>query len=238
MRPETRIIAFIFARGGSKGIPRKNLQDLGGRPLIAHSIQRALAIPSIERVVVSTDDAEIAEVSRSFGAEVPFERPAELAGDTAPEYLAWKHAIAEMTAKTGPFDIMVSLPATSPLRSVDDVSRCIRELIQNPDADAVITVQQASRNPYFNMVVIDGLGYCSVVNGASGCARRQDAPKVYDVTTVAYASRTRFVESSSSLFDGRIRCVEVPRERAVDIDDPMDLEIARMLFQRNAHPKK
>jgi N-acylneuraminate cytidylyltransferase len=233
-----RIIAFIFARGGSKGIPRKNLQDLGGRPLIAHSIECALAIQSIERVVVSTDDAEIAEVSRSFGAEVPFERPAELAGDTAPEYLAWKHAIAEMTARIGPFDIMVSLPATSPLRSVEDVSRCINELIENPDADAVITVQQASRNPYFNMVVIDDSGYCSVVNGASGCSRRQDAPKVYDVTTVAYATRTRFVENSSSLFDGRIRCVEVPRERAVDIDDPMDLEIARMLFQRNARPRK
>ncbi len=230
-----RIIAFIFARGGSKGIPKKNLQDLGGRPLIAHSIECAHSIPDIERVVVSTDDTEIAEVSRSFGADVPFIRPAEIAGDTASEYLAWKHAIAEMTSRDGPFDLMVSLPATSPLRSKVDVTACLEKIKEYPETDAVLTVQKASRNPYFNMVVVDESGHCSVVNGNSGCTRRQDAPKVYDVTTVAYVATTRFVARSTSLFEGKIRCIEVPRERAVDIDEMMDLEIARYLYGRRSH---
>ncbi len=227
-----RTIGFIFARGGSKGIPRKNLQELGGKPLIAHSILCGLAVPGIERMVVSTDNEEIAGVARDYGAEVPFLRPAELAGDASPEFLSWKHAVVEMRRRIGDFDLMISLPTTSPLRSPEDVGNCLREIESNPEADAVITVQKASRNPFFNMVKIKTSGFCELVGKGEGISRRQDAPEVFDITTVAYAVRTHFIENSDSLFEGRLRCVEVPKERAVDIDDRLDLEWARFLMTR------
>ena len=232
-----RVIAFVFARGGSKGIPRKNLQDLGGKPLIAHSIACALGIPEVERVVVSTDDPEIAEVARFYGAEVPFIRPAELASDSSSEHAAWQHAVAEMTRQTGSFDILLSLPTTSPLRAPEDVLNCLREIESHPEADLVLTVQKAQRSPYFNMVQRDEEGFCHLVCGEGGVIRRQDAPEVYDITTVAYAARVRFVEHSNSLFEGRLRCVEVPRERAVDIDEPLDLEWARFLWGQSRERK-
>ena len=100
-----KIVGFVFARGGSKGIPRKNLCLLGGKPLIVHAIEAALASRHISRVVISTEDEEIARVAREHGAEVPFMRPAELASDTAPEWLAWQHAIRAVTAATGRISI-------------------------------------------------------------------------------------------------------------------------------------
>ncbi|MEI6321676.1 MAG: acylneuraminate cytidylyltransferase family protein [bacterium] len=233
-----RTICFIFARGGSKGIPRKNLQDLGGKPLLAHSIICGLALSDVERVVVSTDDEEIAEVARCYGAEVPFIRPLELAGDTSSEFMAWKHAVGEMTQRTGSFDWMLSLPATSPLRSSEDVQKCLIEMAAHPLADAVITVQKAIRNPHFNMVKRDQDGFCRLVCAGQGVARRQDTPEVFDVTTVAYLAKTSFVINSGFLFEGNLRCVEIPKERAVDIDDALDLEWARFLLkQRTVHEK-
>ena len=112
----TKTFAFIFARGGSKGIPRKNIKPLGGKPLIAWSIDTALQCPSIDRVIVSTDDPEIGDVARLHGAEVPFIRPKELAGDTSAEWYAWRHAVDFFEAQSCQFDKFVSLPATSPLR--------------------------------------------------------------------------------------------------------------------------
>ena len=128
MKPN--IIGCIFARGGSKGVPRKNVRPLAGRPLIAYAIETALASRWIGRVVVSTDDAEIAAIARQYGAEVPFMRPAELARDDSPEWLAWQHAIRSL----GEMDALVSVPPTSPLRTVDDVDGCIQVLLES-DAD-------------------------------------------------------------------------------------------------------
>ncbi|MEI8293307.1 MAG: acylneuraminate cytidylyltransferase family protein [bacterium] len=227
-----KVIAFVFARGGSKGIIKKNLQILDGKPLIAHSIECAHSIDRIDRVIVSTEDQEIAEVARSYGAEVPFMRPMHLALDSSAEYLAWKHAIQEVFARSGKFDIMLSLPATSPLRSVEDVTKCLNESINFPEADAVITVQKASRSPYFNMVKKDADGFCSLVIQSDGYVRRQDVPEVFDVTTVAYAVRTDFVMRSTSLFEGKVRCIEVPATRAIDIDEPLDLEFAKFLTHK------
>lgn len=233
-----RTICFIFARGGSRGIPRKNLQDLGGKPLLAHSITCGLAVSGVERVVVSTDDEEIAEVARHYGAEVPFIRPLELAGDASSEFMAWKHAVGKMIQRTGSFDLMLSLPATSPLRSPGDVQKCLIEMEAHPLADGVITVQKAVRNPYFNMVKRDQDGFCRLVCAGQGVVRRQDTPEVFDVTTVAYIAKTSFVMNSGSLFEGNLRCVEIPRERAVDIDDALDLEWARFLLRKqSAHEK-
>ncbi len=227
-----RTFSVVFARGGSKGIPRKNLQDLGGLPLIAHSIRIGLSHPDIERVLVSTDDPEIAAVARNHGADVPLLRPAELAGDDSPEFSAWKHAVVQAKDLYGPFDCMISLPATSPLRSIMDVSSTLDELCRHPDCDIVVTAQPAQRNPFFNMLDRDTNGFCRLLMEGNYASGRQGAPEVFDLCTVAYAARTEFVESASNIFDGRMRMVEIPRERAIDIDDMLDLDIARFLYGR------
>ena len=121
-------VAFIFARGGSKGIPGKNKFKLNGKPLIAHSIEIALECPSICDVIVSTDDRNIAQIAKKFGALVPFMRPAELATDDSNEFDSWKHAINEYEKiYNNKIDIFISLPATSPLRLVDDIENCIKK---------------------------------------------------------------------------------------------------------------
>ncbi len=224
--------AFIFARGGSKGISRKNVRLLGGKPLIAHAIDIALACPALGRVLVSTDDAEIAAVALDCGAHVPFLRPAELASDTASEWLAWRHAIEWVETHEAPFEIFVSLPATSPFRTVADVQACIDRLLSSPDTDIVVTVKKAERSPYFNMVTLDPSGHAAVVmanQSSSQVVRRQDAPVVYDMTTVAYVARTAFIKEHSGIFAGRVGVVEIPPERALDIDTPYDLRLAQLL---------
>jgi N,N'-diacetyl-8-epilegionaminate cytidylyltransferase len=229
----SRVVGFIFARGGSKGVPRKNLRLLAGKPLIAHAIETVRASSLVERIVVSTDDAEIAAVANQFGAEVPFMRPPELARDNSPEWLAWQHAIRALQSEGDPFDIFLSVPTTSPLRSVEDIDACIYQLLRS-DADVVITVRPAERNPYFNMVVLDAGGYARLVISPSeeNVANRQAAPAVFDMTTVAYAARPAFVLKHSSVFEGRVRTIVVPQQRALDIDTEFDLEIAEFLMAR------
>lgn len=222
-----RTFAFIFARGGSKGLPGKNIKRLGGIPLIAHGIRLAQAMERIERIFVSTDDAQIAAVARQFGADV-IERPATLATDTASEWLAWQHAIQHVRALGLDFDVFLSLPATSPLRSALDVSQCLDALEE--ETDVVITVTPSARSPYFNMVVTNEAGLARVVLGTAALQRRQDAPPVYDITTVAYVARPDFILAHERLFDGRVRPVVVPKERAVDIDDEFDFKVAQALL--------
>ena len=225
-----RTIAFIFARGGSKGVPGKNIKLLGGKPLIVHSIEVAKACAGIETVIVSTDDKAIAEVAQRHGAEAPFIRPAELATDSASEWLAWRHAIEWVRKDRGNFDAMVSLPATSPFRNRSDVQSCIQALADDPAADIVISVKDADRSPYFNMVTLDDHGYAGLVIKPQGAiTRRQDAPAVYDITTVAYAARPDFVMQKNGLFEGRVKTVKVPAERALDIDTPYDFMIAEAI---------
>lgn len=231
------VIGFIFARGGSKGLPGKNIKPLGGKPLIAHAIEIGMACRQIDAVIVSTEDAQIAEVARDFGAETPFTRPAELAADDSPEWLSWQHAIAWIRKHRGPFDIFVSLPPTAPFRAVVDVENCIECLVMNPDTDIVLTGSQATRSPYFNMVKCSPDGVASLAIEGRRYARRQDAPELFDLTTVAYAARPDFVMSNQRIFDGTVRMVEVPTDRALDIDTAYDFEIAEFLASRK-HSKR
>ncbi|MBI6853131.1 acylneuraminate cytidylyltransferase family protein [Pseudomonas cichorii] len=222
----TGIYAFIFARGNSKGLPEKNIKRLGEKPLLAHSIDVARQVPAIQKIFVSTDSLVIADVARQYGAEV-IERPCELATDEAPEWLAWQHAIQHLVARGERFDLFVSLPATSPLRSSEDVQACIQAAT---DVDVVVTVTPASRSPFFNMLVRDEQGISSIVCSGENFHRRQDAPEVYDMTTVAYVARPQYILDNTKLFAGRVRSVVVPRERAVDIDDIYDFKMAEFFL--------
>lgn len=220
--------AFVFARGGSKGLPGKNVMPLGGIPLVGRSILVAREVGSIDRVFVSTDDAQIAAVARDFGAEV-IDRPAELASDQAPEWLAWQHAVRHVRERHGGFDVFVSLPATSPLRSPDDVRASLAAL--DADADAVVCVTPAARSPYFNMVRRAPDGRVAIML-QSDAVRRQDAgADLFDLTTVAYVTRPEFILAQTGLFKGRVASVVVPRERAIDIDDEFDFVVADALHR-------
>jgi len=224
----------VFARGGSKGVPGKNLRKVGGMPLVGHSIQIGLATPQIEEFFCSTDSEEIADAARGFGASIPFMRPAELAGDESPEWDAWQHfAKYLMAAGARDDDAMVSLPTTSPLRHVDDVQSAIA-LYESSSADAVVTTTEASRSPWFNMVTVDGEGHVQVLLGSEsgGPARRQDTPKVFDLTTVAYVASLSHILSAPRLFAGVVAGLEIPKERALDIDTELDLDIADFLVRR------
>lgn len=230
-----RVCSFIFARGGSKGLPGKNIRPLGSKPLIAWSIEHALAVKRIERVIVSTDSEEIAAVARVYGAEVPFMRPAELARDGSPEWLAWRHALTYLLETDGSLpETMVSVPITAPLRLPHDIENCLDEY-QKGDADMVITVTDAHRSPYFNMVKTNADGTVGlVIPSQSAIARRQDAPEVYDMATVAYVARPEFVMTHNAIFEGRVRAIQVPPERAIDIDTLLDFQIAECLLNLRA----
>ena len=212
-------------------MPGKNIRALGGKPLIAWSIEHAQAVKRINRLIVSTDSEEIAEVARQYGAEVPFIRPAELARDDSPEWHAWQHALSYVQKTDGVLpEAMVSVPTTAPLRLPIDIENCLDEY-ENNDADIIISVTEAHRNPYFNMVKPNADGTVALVNPPiSAITQRQDAPEIFDMTTVAYVSRPEFVMTGNSLFEGRVRQVYIPVERAIDIDTPLDFMIAECLL--------
>jgi len=226
-------LASIFARGGSKGLPGKNLLPLMGKPLLVWAIEQAQAVKDINRVIVSTDSPAIAEMARKHGAEVPFLRPAELSMDTSAEWLAWRHALEWIRKETGKLpDAMVVVPTTSPLRLPSDIEAALERFAEG-NAEAVLTVTPARRNPCFNMVQKNCDGTVRLILPLDATvSRRQDAPEFYDISTLAYVVAPSFVLSSAGLFAGRVRVVEVPAERAVDIDNLTDFEFAEFLMQR------
>jgi N-acylneuraminate cytidylyltransferase len=220
---------FIFARGGSKGVPGKNVKPLGGLPLIGHAIRTGQESGMLDRIIVSTDDTQIARIARDLGAEAPFKRPEELAQDTSPEWLAWQHAVDQMDD----FDTFVSLPCTSPMRNGEDVRNCI-ELFERGGCDVVVTAREAERHPSFNMVTIDENGYAAIaLPPKEHITRRQDAPAVFDLTTVCYVSTPGFIRRHSGVFQGRVKAAIIPAERALDIDTELDFAFAEFMMERN-----
>ena len=230
------IVAVIPARGGSKGVPRKNIRPLGGKTLIAHAIHTALASKLIDRVVVSTDDDEIASVARQFGAEVPFMRPKELARDDSPEWLTWQHAIRTLNEMDGTsrMKVFVCVSPTAPLRSVEDVDKCIQTFLES-DADLVLAVKPSEQSPYYNMMNLSEDGYARlIVPPEQPVDRRQDAPQAYLITPVAYVLSPGFILRARSMLEGKVKAVVIPPERAVDIDTELDFKFAELLMSESS----
>ncbi len=220
-------IATICARGGSTGLPGKNIRALHGKPLIAWTIEQALACPAIERVFVSTDDAAIAELARRHGAEVPFMRPAQLATSTAAKLPVIRHLVAGVEAMGVAVDRIVDLDPTSPLRSADDIVACIALL--DAETDVVITGYPAEKNPYFNMVELDAAGHAALVKTLPGAVTsRQQAPAVYSMNASVYVWWRRTLERG--LWDGAARLHVMPRERSIDVDTLLDFRLVELLM--------
>lgn len=222
---------MICARGGSKGLPGKNLKILDGDPLIVRAIKQIKQIDRIDRILVSTDSRGIAEVAISAGAEVPFMRPSELAEDDSPEWEVWRHAVTYLKEVEGDCpDLLMVVPPTAPLRSKDDLESILDEY-ERGQADIVITVTDAHRSPYFNQVKIGDLGLASLaIHPKTSITRRQDTPEIFDVTTVAYVARPEFIMEKEGIFEGDVRTVFVPKERALDIDTDLDFRLAEFFL--------
>ncbi len=223
-------IITICARGGSAGVPGKNIRKLCGKPLIGWTIEQAFASGVADEVFVSTDSEDIAEVARSFGAHVPFLRPAELATSTAGKIPVIQHLVDWVETHKGPVDAILDLDPTSPLRDVADIQTCFDML--DADTDVVITGYEADKNPYFNMVELKPNGFyervCLPGNEVLG---RQSAPKVFAMNASIYVWH-RLSLSSSLWASPRIRLHVMPRESSIDIDHPIDFDLVELLMKK------
>ena len=222
-------IATICARGGSKGLPGKNIRPFAGQPLIAHSIRQALACRSLQGVYVSTDSEEIAQVARDAGAQVPYLRPAELATDQAGKLPVIEHLVRHLEGQGVAIDRIVDLQPTSPLRLPSDIDRALAI-----DEDLVLSVRAAADNPYFNLVerTVDGLLHLCKGNGST---RRQDTPAVYALNGSIYVWRRAALAHASAhgLWSVRAAAYEMPEWRSVDIDTLDDFDYAQWLHERH-----
>jgi CMP-N-acetylneuraminic acid synthetase len=231
-----RTIALIPARGGSKSIPRKNILAFAGHPLIAYSIAAGLAAESIERVIVSTDDAEIAEVARRYGAEVPFLRPVEVSLDDTPDLPVFQHALRWLSDREGyQPDIVVQLRPTSPFRRVWHIDQAVASLIKRPDADAVRTVCTPFQNP-FKMWRIAPNGTMTPLMAVDGVTEpynmpRQALPDVYWQTGYVDAAWAETILVKNSMTGSRILPLIIDPSEWIDIDSPDDWRRAERLLE-------
>lgn len=223
-------IGTICARGGSKGLPGKNLRPLLKKPLIEHTIEQALRCREIDAgVFVSTDDPEIANLAKSAGAIVPFLRPAELATDSAGKIAVIDHLQAFVLEQGVSFDRIVDMDPTCPLRSDSDINGCISLLTD--EFDVVYSVCEARKNPYFNMVELDKRGFARLVCVQGDIpVHRQGAPTVYEINGAVYVWHRQTLKKG--LWGGNARLYEMPTERSIDIDSELDFTLVELLMQR------
>ena len=220
------IVTFIFARGNSKGIKNKNLLKFKHTTLLGNAISQARKIKYSKRIFVSTDSIKIKKEALKYKAEVPFIRPKYLSTDTAPEIYAWRHAVDFLNNKLDIFpDYIVSVPTTSPLRRISDINKCLSLAIKN-ELDIVFAITSSHKNPHFNILVEKNGKLQIAIKKNKKIARRQDAPRSFDLTTVCYVFKPNYIKSNFNLFSGKVGYVNIPKQRAIDIDDKWDYRIA------------
>jgi CMP-N,N'-diacetyllegionaminic acid synthase len=220
-----RTLGLIPARGGSKGIPRKNVKLIAGKPLIVWTIEAALRSSLLDAVVVSTDDPEIAEVARCAGAQVPFMRPAELAQDKTPGIDPVLHALAQLPQ----FDSVLLLQPTSPLRNTDDIDACLR-LATQQHAPSVVSVSEPDTHPYWTYRLTGGQTLERFI-AAEPAARRQDLPAAVALNGALYFADANWLRRSGGLVGTETLAYVMPRERSIDLDTPLDWKFAELLLK-------
>lgn len=226
-----RVFAVIPARGGSKSIPGKNIKPLCGKPLLAWPIDVARQVGEIDRIIVSTDDPQIAAVARDFGAEV-YDRPAYLATDQALVIDALRDLIERLGAEGDPPEWIILLEPTCPLRTADDVRKCLA-LVESGEYDSVATFKDADLNPHRAWRITNGVPEV-FIPGAVPWLPRQELPKAYQLNGAVYIFRPALLrEESKSLLVGRLGAVLMPRERSQDIDDHLDFIIVEALMKES-----
>lgn len=226
-----KTLYVIPARGGSKGIPHKNIKPLAGKPLIGYSIDVARQLADDADICLTTDDPEIARTAESMGLNVPFLRPASLATDTCGTYEVLIHALDFYRDRGIDYDTLVLLQPTSPMRTADDVRAALA--LYSPDIDMVVTVKEAASNPYYNCYETDNDGFLHISKGDGGYTRRQDAPKVWEYNGAVYVINVESLRRMPLSAFTRRRMSVMPAERSVDLDTPVDWLIAEKLIENS-----
>lgn len=226
------ILGTICCRGGSKGVPGKNIKPLLGKPLIAYTIETALQTPLLNDVIISTDAIEIANVAKQYGANVPFMRPNDLATDTASKWPVFIHALETYEKLYNvTVDYLVDMDVTVPLKNANDINGAIQKALDDVSVDVVITGYEPERNPYFNMMEIKPNGFAEIVKKTDKpIVRRQDAPEVYSLTPAAYVIKKSALYNYEHWSKAKCKIYPIPRERAVDIDTEIDFKIVEFLM--------
>ena len=223
-RPKT--LAVIPARGGSKGVAKKNIKPLAGKPLIAWAIESALRSELLDAVVISTEDEEIAAVARDWGASVPFLRPSALARDDTPGIEPIMHALGQLPD----FDAVLVLQPTSPLRTTEDIDACI-ELAQKLRAPSAVSVTKPEKHPLW-MYRIDADLCLHALIDAPAVSRRQDLPAVYALNGALYYARTEWLHRHRTLVSAETVAYVMPPERSIDLDTLLHWEFAELLLKK------
>lgn len=234
-----KVIAIIPARGGSKGLPRKNILMLAGKPLIAWTIEQANCSKYIDKVIVSTEDDEISEIARKYEAEIPFLRPTELARDDSPTIDSIIHAINWFEEKGHYFDIVVLLEPTSPLRDVVDIDKCIEMLISHPAAKAIVSVAKLeSAHPEFNMIINDE-GLIRKLNGTTtfNVLRRQELEDIYFFEGSVYISEIPSLKQKRTFYHESTLAYVVPKYKSIEVDEISDLICIEALMKAKIERK-
>lgn len=234
MTSGAEVLGLVLARGGSKGIPRKNVQPAGGKPLIAWTVQAALQSGALARVIVSTDDEEIAAVARQWGAEVPFQRPAELAQDDTGSIDTTIHAVEFMAERFGyrPEYVMLLQP-TSPLRTAEDIKAAI-QIARDRQADAVVSVSAAHQHPFWTKTVSEDGTLRDFLPPERPYTRRQDLPPVYFIDGAIYLVRRDVLLERQTFYTDRTYAYIMAAEHTLDVDTPWDLHVADLVLRARA----
>jgi len=229
-----KILAVITARGGSKGIPQKNIRPLLGKPLIAYTIQAALQSKTLNKIIVSTDDEDIANVSKQYGAEVPFLRPKDLATDTATSLSVLQHAVRYLAEKEGYLaDIIVCLQPTSPMRSAEDIDQAVT-LCTSTSSDSVVSLCQAEHHPYWMKKVVGDRVYPLMEVDNDKYPRRQDLPPAYQLNGAIYVTGRKILLEKERILGENTLAYIMPQERSIDIDTLIDFKLAELIMRGEA----
>jgi CMP-N,N'-diacetyllegionaminic acid synthase len=224
-------ICSICARGGSKGVPGKNIRILCGLPLIAHSVQQARATGLFSHLAVSSDCDLILAAAAEAGADILIKRPPELATDQAAKLPAIRHCFLESERISGErFDTIVDLDATSPLRLSEDIIGAVR-MFEAGDAVNLITGAPSRRSPYFNLVELDEKGFAHLVKGGPTVVRRQDAPRCFDMNGSVYVWNRESLFTHDTVINERTAFYEMPEERSIDIDSSLDFAFVTFIME-------
>lgn len=230
-----KILCTICARGGSKGVKNKNVRELLGKPLIAHTIEQAKAAGVALAIAVSSDSPRILEVAEQYGVPYLIRRPDEMASDTADKLVAIQHAVAMVEDRLGfMFDDILDLDPTSPLRLPEDITSAL-QLFYETNAENLITAAPARRSPYFNLVEQDEQGFAHLSKPPPvRVFRRQDSPRCYDMNASIYIWAREFLFQKKQVFGDRTALYVMPEDRSIDIDSELDLEFVTFLMSKGA----
>lgn len=227
-------LCTICARGGSKGVPDKNIQPMLGVPLIAYTIRAALESKIFSEIAVSSDSAKILAVAKEYGATLLIKRPLQLANDTVAKIPAIRHCMLQAEKAQGTrFDICVDLAVTSPLRLPHDICDAVDLLVRNPGSN-VVSACEAQSSPYFNLVEETSEGYATLSKKpANEVVRRQDAPSVFELNGSVYGWHRESLLKTASVIEDRTIIYKMPHERSLDIDTPFDWELVTHVLSRS-----